>query len=85
LRSVLSTPATIAKSGFSKKDVRIFSGESAKFPGRLSTSGAAEKNHPGMDEDALITPTAEKENLIIIVVGGPGKHSSYLPAILHIW
>jgi hypothetical protein len=32
-----------------------------------------------MDENALIPPTAQKENLIIIVVGGPGKQSSYLP------
>ena len=71
--------ATIAKSGFSKKDVRDFLWEKARIPRKAFYERAREKNHPGMDEDALITPTAEKENLIIIVVGGPGKHSSYLP------
>jgi hypothetical protein len=32
-----------------------------------------------MNDDAMIPPTILKENLKIIVVGGPGKHSSYLP------
>jgi len=71
--------ATIAKSGFSKKDVRDFLWEKARIPRKAFYERAREKNHPGMAEDALIPPTAEKENLIIIVVGGPGKHSSYLP------
>ena len=71
--------ATIAKSGFSKNDVRDYLYENARIPRKAFYERAREKNHPGMDENALIPPTGQKENLIIIVVGGPGKHSSYLP------
>jgi hypothetical protein len=71
--------ATIAKSGFSKSDVRDFLYERARIPRKAFYERTREKNYPGMDENALIPPTAEKENLIVIVVGGPGKHSSYLP------
>jgi hypothetical protein len=71
--------ATIAQGGFSKNDVRDFLYEKARIPRKAFYERAREKNHPNMDEEALIPPTALKENLIIIVVGGPGKHSSYLP------
>ncbi len=71
--------ATIAKSGFSKKDIRDYLYEKARIPRKAFYKRAREKNHPDMDEEAMIPPTGLKENLKIIVVGGPGKHSSYLP------
>ena len=71
--------ATIAKSGFSKDDVRDYLYERARIPRKAFYKRAREKNHPNIDENAMIPPTVQKGNLKIIVVGGPGKHSSYLP------
>ena len=71
--------ATIARSGFSKKDVRDFLYERARIPRKAFYERAREKHYPNMDENAMIPPTMQKEYLKIIVVGGPGKHSSYLP------
>ena len=70
---------TIARSGFSKNDVRDYLYEKARIPRKAFYERAREKNHPNMPEDAMIPPTEYKEDLKIIVVGGPGKHSSYLP------
>jgi hypothetical protein len=33
-----------------------------------------------MGADSLIPITANKEDIMIIVVGGPGRHSSFLPS-----
>ena len=71
--------ATIAKSGFSKKDVRDYLWEKARIPRKAFYERAREKHYQNMPEDSMIPPTIKKEDLIIIVVGGPGKHSSYLP------
>jgi hypothetical protein len=71
--------ATIAKSGYSKNDVRDFLYKNARIPIKSFYKRAREKNNPDMNDDAMIPPTILKENLKIIVVGGPGKHSSYLP------
>ncbi len=71
--------ATIAKGGFSKSDVRAFVYEKARIPRRKFYKGAIQQYYADLDEDALIPITAKKEDLIVIVVGGPGKHSSFLP------
>ena len=34
---------------------------------------------PDLDENALIPITPRKEDVMIIVVGGPGRHSAFLP------
>ena len=71
--------ATIAKDGFSKNDVKAFIYEKARIPRREFSERAIKRYYANMDEDALIPVVARKEDLIVIVVGGPGKHSSFLP------
>ncbi len=71
--------ATIARNGFSKSDVKAFIYEKARIPRRRFYERAIQRYYPNLDENALISITAEKEDLIVIVVGGPGKHSSFLP------
>ena len=74
--------ATIAADGFSKNDVRNYIYEKSKIPLKRFYKRQIEKYYSGWDENALIPITARKEDLIIIVVGGTGKHSAYLPAFL---
>jgi hypothetical protein len=74
--------ATIAADGFSKNDVRNYIYEKSKIPLKRFYKRQIEKYYSGWDENALIPITARKEDLIIIVIGGTGKHSAYLPAFL---
>jgi hypothetical protein len=71
--------ATIARDGFSKQSVIDYLYKYARIPRKAFYERAREKHYPGMHEDSMIPPTIRKEYLHIIVVGGPGKHSSYLP------
>jgi len=73
---------TIASDGFSKNDVRSYLYEKSRIPLSRFYKRAIEKHYSGWDENALVPLTAHKEDIIIIVVGGPGKHSAYLPAFL---
>jgi len=74
--------AAVAAAGFSKNDVRNYIYENSKMPLMRFYQRQIEKYFPGFEKDALVPITARKEDLIIIVVGGTGKHSSYLPAFL---
>jgi hypothetical protein len=74
--------ATIAADGFSKNDVRNYIYEKSKIPLKRFYKRQIEKYYSGWDENALIPITAHKEDLIIIVIGGTGKHSAYLPVFL---
>jgi hypothetical protein len=74
--------ATIASDGFSKNDVRNYIYEKSKIPLKRFYKRQIEKYYSGWDENALIPITAHKEDLIIIVIGGTGKHSAYLPVFL---
>jgi len=73
---------TIAADGFSKNDVRSYIYEKGRIPLNRFYKRAIEKHFPDWSENELVPLTAHKEDLIIIVVGGPGKHSAYLPAFL---
>jgi hypothetical protein len=74
--------AAMAAGGFSKQQVRDYIYEHSKMPLTRFYPRQVEKYFPGWDENALVPMTKRKEDLIIIVVGGTGKHSSYLPAFL---
>jgi len=74
--------AAIAASGFSKQGVRDYIYENSKMPLKRFYPRQIDKYFPAWDEKALVPITARKEDLIIIVVGGTGKHSAYLPAFL---
>ncbi|MFC1986905.1 hypothetical protein ACFLWC_07995 [Chloroflexota bacterium] len=72
--------ATIARDGFSKSDVKAFIHEKARIPRRRFHKGIIQGLYRDFDKDAIIPVVANKEELMVIVVGGPGKHSSFLPA-----
>ena len=74
--------AAIAAVGFSKQDVRDYIYENSKIFLKRFYTRQIETYFSGWDENALVPITRRKEDLIIIVVGGTGKHSSYLPAFL---
>lgn len=73
--------ATIAADGFSKADVKRFIFERARYPiAKLSPEYAAELrplNADGGDDMARIC--ARAEDILVIVAGGSGKHSSWQP------
>ncbi len=71
--------ATIAEGGFSKSDVKAYIHEKARMPRRNFYERAIQHYYPNLDDDALIPITPKKEDIIVIVVGGAGKHSSFLP------
>ena len=70
---------TIAADGFSKNDVRSYLYEKSRIPLSRFYKRAIEKHYSGWDKNALIPLTAHKEDIIIIVVGGPRQTFS-LPA-----
>lgn len=72
--------ATIAKDGLSKNDVKAIIHQRATIPRRNFHQKVIDRYFPNLDEDALISVTAKKEDLIVIVAGGPGKHSAFLPS-----
>jgi hypothetical protein len=81
--------ATIAASGWRKKDIRGFLYEHARQPLRLLRLGGMYGadtarnlwprwvNHE--DPAAMIPPTRQPEDMTILVAGGAGKHSVFLP------
>jgi hypothetical protein len=71
----------IARSGFSKDDIRDFLYEKARVPRKAFHKRLIEERFHNLPEDAMIPTTVLKENLIIIVVGGVGKHSSFLAGL----
>jgi hypothetical protein len=78
---------TVAREGWSKSDVRRFLFENARKPvGTLKRGGMWTMREwpPWMeelDDDALV-PIVEKEtDFILVVAGGEGKHSMYMPTI----
>ena len=70
--------ATIAGGGYSKDDVKAYIHEKARIPRTGFHERLSQDRFPDLDENALIPLTPEKDDLIVIVVGGLGKHSSFL-------
>ncbi len=75
--------ATIAGDGYSKRAVKEFLFEHARFPlGRLGAEYRAHlaARHGVPDDPATMLPVFESPDaLLVIVVGGAGKHSSWQP------
>jgi hypothetical protein len=75
--------ATIAGDGYSKRAVKAFVYEHARFPmGRLGAEYRAHhvSRHGGTDDPTRMLPIAESADAIhVIVAGGAGKHSSWQP------
>ena len=71
--------ATLARDGFSKNDIRAFVHEKARIPRKSFNQRAIKQYYADFDDDALIPITTNSDDIMIIVVGGPGKHSAFLP------
>jgi hypothetical protein len=79
--------AAVAAGGFSKPDVQRFLFEHARLPlGKFSRENidrrfrvqfAERFAHAGLD--ALVPVAQRAEDIAIIVLGGAGKHSAYIP------
>jgi hypothetical protein len=71
--------ATIARDGYSKDDVKAYIHKNALVPRAKFHERIIQRFYQDLNEDALISIVPEKENIMVIVAGGPGKHSSFLP------
>jgi hypothetical protein len=76
--------ATIARDGFSKEQVKEFFFENARFPKKsLSDENlqyrrkSPEKYHEFVDSELM--PIARKDDFVVMVLGGPGKQSCFIP------
>jgi len=76
---------TIASDGFSKDDIKTFIFDNARIPiARFSPENIARrkqfsKHYGEPDENTLAPITKSREDIMVIVVGGAGKHSSWMP------
>lgn len=70
---------TLARSGFSKQDVRHYLWENARIPKSKFPPERQKARFPQFKDKALIPVTAEEKDILIIVAGGAGKHSAYCP------
>jgi hypothetical protein len=79
--------ATVAAGGYSKADVKRYLYEHARFPlGKLSHENIERRMRVKFPErfanagpDALVPMAQRAEDFIVLVVGGAGKHSAFLP------
>jgi hypothetical protein len=77
--------ATIARHGWSRADVQSFLYERARLPrGELRRAFEAVAWQPWLaaidDDDAMLPMTDHPDNVRVLVVGGPGKHSCVIPS-----
>ncbi|MGH7388135.1 MAG: hypothetical protein ACREM3_01575 [Candidatus Rokuibacteriota bacterium] len=75
--------ATVARDGFTKRQVKEFLFEHARFPlARLGAEYRAQQvqRHAVVDApDTMVPIVRAPEDISVIVVGGAGKHSSWQP------
>ena len=78
----------MADSGFSKADVKTYIFENARMPvGKLRDRGYWESRtwpdwvNP-QDDQSMVPPVLRPDNIIIVVAGGDGRHSAWLPTWL---
>ncbi len=78
--------ATIHGDGFSRADVQRFLFEHARLPLRTLKLGGMWGIHDWprwmssvTDEDALMPQVPSPDDVIVVVAGGPGKHSAVVP------
>ncbi|MBI1996110.1 MAG: hypothetical protein HYS66_06560 [Deltaproteobacteria bacterium] len=77
---------TLSKGGFKKRDVKEYLFNSACTPvehfSRDNVERVLMKRRPHLFEKGMpgcIRPIDEADDLIVLVVGGPGKHSAFVP------
>jgi hypothetical protein len=76
---------TIARDGYSKNDIRKYLFENARVPFNRLTATTRKRFFPALKENESVPIFGASQDLMIIVVGGQGKHSSYLPSAGNNW
>ena len=76
---------TIARDGYSKNDVRKYLFENARVPYNRLTATTRKRFFPNLKENESVPRYGAAQDLIILVAGGGGKHSSYLPSAGNNW
>ena len=79
--------ATVAAEGLSKRDVQQYLYDNARIPlGRFAAENIERRlrtkfpdRYAGAGPDTPVTMVQRPEDLNIIVIGGAGKHSAYIP------
>jgi len=76
--------AAIAKDGFSKEQIKAYLFENARFSKKSLSEENLQyrKKFPekyGEFTDCELMPIAHKDDLVVMVLGGPGKHSCFIP------
>jgi hypothetical protein len=76
--------ATLAKDGFSKEQIKDFIFQNARVPLNAISEGHIQyrKKSPeryGQYINSDFIPLARREDIIVMVVGGSGKHSCFIP------
>lgn len=71
--------STLAKDGISKDDIRSYLFDHARIPVSRFPQGIRKRFFSQLADNDTVSIVKQKNDLIIIVLGGPGKHSSYLP------
>jgi hypothetical protein len=78
--------ATIARDGFTRADVKRFLYETARLPLRELMLGGMWRMHDWprwmravTDADARLPIVPDPEAILLVVAGGPGKHSAVVP------
>jgi hypothetical protein len=76
--------ASIAQRGMSRTDVQSYLFDRARMPAGLFRRHFEELAWTGwmklVDDDHLLSMTAEPDNIRVVVAGGPGKHSLVVPS-----
>jgi hypothetical protein len=76
--------ATCAAAGWSRRDVSSYLHQRARMPARELRAAfellAWEPWQRALRDDELVPMTAHPDNIRVMVVGGPGKHSSVVPS-----
>lgn len=78
---------TVAEGGYSKRDAKRFLQQHAHLPlGRFSKENIERRlrvtwkeRYAGAAMDHPVFPVQNAEDIIIVVIGGAGKHSAYIP------
>ncbi len=76
--------STIARDGFSKEQVKDFIFEHARLSLKLLSeeniqSRRSEPTHYGEFADSELVPVGRREDIVVMVLGGAGKHSCFIP------
>jgi hypothetical protein len=78
--------ATVAKSGFSRRDVQLWLYENARLPlSKYKTGGMwgmqiwPRWKEAISDDDALVCPLDSPDSFRVMVAGGPGRNSAVIP------